>query len=79
MQVPYLVIAASASITILANSLVLIEDCKVFYLVSAMTAVICAIIAYQRAIFGLLAVRVWVKRRAAGVAAEAANMPAVSP
>lgn len=61
-----------------AERLVTSEDGEVFDLVSASTAAVCAVVADERPIAEQEEVRVGVEESAAGIAAEAVEMPSVA-
>jgi hypothetical protein len=76
-QVLDLALAVTAAETVGAEGLVARQDGQVLDLVAAVVAAICAVVAYQRAIAEQQQVRVRVEQGAAGIAAEAVDVPSV--
>jgi hypothetical protein len=76
-QVLDFALAVAAAEAIGAEGLVARQDGQILDLVAAVVAAICAVVAYQRAVAEQQQVRVRVEQGAAGVAAEAVDMPSV--
>jgi hypothetical protein len=76
-QVLDLALAVAAAEAIGAEGLVARQDGQILDLVAAVVAAICAVVAYQRAVAEQQQVRVRVEQGAAGVAAEAVDVPSV--
>jgi hypothetical protein len=76
-QVLNLALAVPAPEAVGTKGLVACQDSQVLDLVAAVVAAICAVVAYQRAIAEQQEVRIRVEQGAAGVAAEAVDVPSV--
>jgi hypothetical protein len=76
-QILDLALAVAAAEAVGAKGLVARQDGQVLDLVAAVVAAICAVVAYQRAVAEQQQVRVRVEQGAAGVAAEAVDVPSV--
>jgi hypothetical protein len=76
-QVLDLALAVAAAEAIGTEGLVARQDGQVLDLVAAVVAAVCAVVAYQRAVAEQQEVRIRVEQGAAGVAAEAVDVPSV--
>jgi hypothetical protein len=76
-QVLDLALAVPAAEAVGTKGLVARQDGQVLDLVAAVVAAVCAVVAYQRAVAEQQEVRIRVEQSAAGVAAEAVDVPSV--
>jgi hypothetical protein len=73
-----LALAVPAPETVRTEGLVTGQDGQIFYLIAAVVAAVCAVVAYQRAVAEEQQVRIRVEEGPACITAEAVDVPSVS-